>query len=101
MKWYEVTGGVTYTKSCKCPKCNGHTQSAVIEQVVYSEDDTRDRAAMVALTLAKVPQSAEWEYGPHIKDVTLREVERKALEGWNAGKPTNRPLALAQARGEL
>ncbi len=101
MKYFEVTGGVNYAHPCNCPRCNGHTQHAVIDQVVYSEDGTMDRAAMLALTLAKVPQSAEWDYGPHISDVTLREIERTALAGWNSGKPTNRPNALAQARGEL
>jgi deoxycytidylate deaminase len=101
MKYLEVTGGVSYAHPCNCPRCDGHVQSAIIEQVVYSEDGTTDRAAMLALTLAKVPQSAEWDYGPHISDVTLREVERAALTGWNSGKSTASPLALAHARGEI
>jgi deoxycytidylate deaminase len=101
MKYYRVTGGVNYTKSCGCPNCDGHSTTAGIDQVVESPDNARKYVDSYALIAAGIPVDAEWEYGPTIADVTLETLERKTLAEWNAGKPTASPLALAMPRGEL
>jgi deoxycytidylate deaminase len=103
MKYFLVTGGVSYVESCTCPNCDGHDVNTSITQTVMSDGDSYDDVARSAIAMAGIKESTGyiWEHGPIVKDITLETIERAALSDWNAQRPTTSPLALAMARGEL